>query len=267
MSVTFSVEEGRLNVAHSEESRPVQIETRFCIVAKILNILSWIFPCCIEGTTQVTVDQSVVYVSRSAIREKMQWNGTDRCDSAEDLRSIALSYFSQKVPLEAQALSKKFQALRDQAEKSSGYTVHLNRPWSGEYSMRIAATGSQGKDIGIPDGATDVFAKTFKEGRSSLCNELYPRTKKFGMFPVFSRSGNLLIVPETRYPKKWAHLFCLGGGQLEKVFGALIETLDFLKEKDSSYVPNVEWHVGRDGYQTVGLLHTRIQGLPSHLRT
>ncbi len=178
----------------------------------------------------------------------------------------------------AQALTRQFLALKAATAERSGYSVALTGASPPALRINITPHGTPGKSIGLDmstvktcDCCRSCFEHTFKqEPADSLARQLSSRLRPHSAFAVWSRSGNLLLVPDTFDPAVKAtdhrHLFQLSEPQLTKVFSAVLETLDFLRSSVPTYQPNIEWHVGTDGAQSVALLHTRIQGLPSSIR-
>jgi len=250
-----------------DENHSVEFKSQYRIVALIANILTYFFPCCGKGYTLVKIKDVSVYISLADLRNTIGWNKTDSSTDINALIKVALSYFRPASQEPAKALAKKFLALKEKAPSSSGFTVHFTPSNSDPFHLEIRPIGTIGNQIVIPQDSGEGFKKTFESSQSALCQELHGKIKHCGMFPVFSHSQNLLLVPETKNQKKWAHLFCLDQSQLEMVFQATLETIQFIQEKDPSYQPRIAWHVGVDGYQTVGLLHTRIEGLPPDIRT
>lgn len=172
----------------------------------------------------------------------------------------------------AEVLAKQFIALKKSTQKNSGYCVELDSRDLQRVQLRIEPKGEQNKEIRPPSSSfvkdctccRNVFEHTFKkEAPNSFCRKLSAKIRKHDAFAVRSLSGNLLLVPNTFNVKVkmdgWRNLFQLDEEKLKKVFSAVLETINFIKAQNPSYQPKIKWHVGKDGNQTVWLLHTRFE--------
>lgn len=267
-NLTISVQNGHLIALHLPSQQSKELKTEWKPIALIMNLFALLFPCCL-GAVQFEVDQQSYYVSRSTLQQALGWDSKDPCSNIEQLKQVALTHFNKQKEA-PKRLAEQFLALKKTAPHASGYHVHLTSTDS-SYKFHIEPTGALGKDIVIPDATpscaccNNPFLHTFKNEPNDFCKQLSEKIKSYGMFPVFSKSKNLLLVPEASHYKNWAHLFQLNQEQLEKVFAATLQALHFIQERAPSYQPNVEWHIGEAGDQTVGILHTRIQKLPESL--
>jgi|GEM_PF-4517709 len=281
------------NLAFSDDDdHSIQLNTQWKIVALIMNVVASIFPCCSMGAISFNVDDDIYYVAYSEIQDKLGWNGDDSCASIDDLKQLVYLSFSKKedrltsnfdnLPISPQNelfakdtadnLVTFFKASQEHINKSSGYHVYLKRPLLNKLTLEVVTRGNKDQEIEIPSHVKEcgccksVFEHTFKTTRNELCDSLTTQIAKYNMIAVYSKSGNLLLVPDTRKEnvkvEECPHLFALKSEMLKNVFAALITALNFLHKKYPDYQPDIEWHVGTAGSQTVGVVHTRIQKLP-----
>jgi hypothetical protein len=181
-----------------------------------------------------------------------------------------------KIEEEAEKLACQFLSLKEKTSKNSSYTVEmvpLDHSALVDHStlyLNIHLRGSPNQEINqVPlstlndkNGCCQTcYEHTFKFEPNVFCNELSSKIKKYGFFAVWSRSGNLLLIPDTFdksiKPQNYHDLFQLNKNQLQNTFSAILETMNVLKARDPSYVPHITTNSGMP-VQEFAILHIRF---------
>jgi hypothetical protein len=161
----------------------------------------------------------------------------------------------------------------------SGYQVYIKPDENQKLQITIKPMGSKNQPIDTPPLKKDEtectccdysFEHTRNTEPNPLCDDLTKHIAQFNMFAIFSRSTNLLLIPDTTkdginavaYP----HLFALNENQLHNVFSATLTANAYLQSRYPDYKPHIAAHVGVDGAQTEGLLHVRFEQLPQDIK-
>jgi hypothetical protein len=230
-----------------------------------------------------TVDTSrLPQVSSSTVQEKPLTPYSPQKVSPTQF-TILVPMTSSSIAENARQLTDAFITLKGAAGFNSGFQVHLKPTTGGNWQIIINATGTPGAKIERADirkcsctkstGCSTNLEHTYKFATGPFCKELSTKIARYNMFAIFSTSEhrNLLLVPDTTkfhvQPQNYPHLFKLDEGQLQTVFSATLEVYNQLKTQFTDYRSDtIEFHVGRDGSQTEGILHVRFIGLPDSIK-
>lgn len=267
----------------SSHHPPIKLKTIHWVIAKIQNFIASLF-CCLSLDTavKITIGNSDAYVSRFSLAPL--YSGKEEAIEEEQLKEFAKDYFQTKhvlpTPLalcqrRAEDLADAFLAEKSKTAPYSGYHVHIYfdtsektriviKPWGGEKNQPIKPAPLL-RDCSC---CNYRFEHTRKMN-NPFTNRLTDKIKAFDMFAIFSKSNNLLIIPDTQKPgievAAFPHLFALDKEQLCKVFSAIFTIHAALEKEFPSYQGNIVAHVGQKGSQTEGLLHMRFENLPPEI--